>query len=168
MWYFTVNMWFWLVRFSMSDCNMIRTHSILVCKAGLAKWLSVCFWTKSLLLGIPLHPLNFQMLRLFWAKTSLSYKSSKSSKTCMWHNKNTESRLGMFNLAICSFLPLKQIVFYALAWDLILCKNSFSVYIQLYQNITSKIIACDLPMILYDRKCSTVGIFVVYDALQSF
>ena len=74
----------------------------------------------------------------------------------------------MVNLVRYSLLPLKKIVFYASAWDLILSKYSFSLYIQNYKNITSKIVAYGLAMIQYGTRCRSVGIFVAYDGLQTF
>ena len=58
----------------LSNCNGTRTHNHLVCKwtlnhlaklASLVKWLSVCLWTKWLLIRVPLQSLKLHILRLF-------------------------------------------------------------------------------------------------------
>ena len=57
---------------SLSDSNGIRTHNHLVCNwtlnhlAELAKWLSVCSWTKWLWFRIPLLSLCFVFVLNIW------------------------------------------------------------------------------------------------------
>ena len=54
-----------------SECNGTRTQSGQV---SLAKWLSVRLWTKWLWVPVPLQSLKLQVLRLFRARSSLTFR----------------------------------------------------------------------------------------------
>ena len=49
----------------LSNCNGTRTLNHLAKLASLVKWLSVCLWTKWLLIRVPLQSLKLHILRLF-------------------------------------------------------------------------------------------------------
>ena len=67
------------------NCNGTRTHNHLVCKhtlnhsAKLAKWLNDRLQTKWLWVRVPLQSLNFQILRLFRARSSLTFRQLQST-----------------------------------------------------------------------------------------
>ena len=72
--------------FSLRDCNGIWTHNQLVYKqplncsvklASLAWWLSVRLRNKWLWVRIPLQSLKYQISRLFWARSSLTFDHSR-------------------------------------------------------------------------------------------
>ena len=76
------NMIFWKVEYK-SYCNRIRTNNHLVCKrtlnrlaklASLGKWLGGRLRTKWLWVRILLQSLKCQISRLFWARSSLTFR----------------------------------------------------------------------------------------------
>ena len=75
---------FWIL----SDCNMTRTHNHLVRKrtrnylATLAKWLSVCLWTKWLLVQVTLK------IFLFANSLSGNGKTTNMSFVNLWYQNN--------------------------------------------------------------------------------
>ena len=94
---------------SLSDCNRIWTHNNLVCKwtlnhlSKLDKWLSCVVSTYHLAsfvfelssCGFESHcRLKLQILRLFWARSSLTFSNYRIRihfEMHRWHNKNIES-----------------------------------------------------------------------------
>ena len=75
---------FWIL----SDCNVTRTRNHLVCKrtlnylATLAKWLSVCLWTKWLLVRVTLK------IFLFANSLSGNGKTTNMSFVNLWYQNN--------------------------------------------------------------------------------
>ena len=63
----------WLKR--CNYCNGTQTHNQLVCKQTLKMvGLSVCLWTKWLWVPVTLQSLKLQILCLFWAGSSLTFR----------------------------------------------------------------------------------------------
>ena len=63
-------------NFCLNDCNRTRTHNHLVRKRTI--WLSVRLQTKWLWVRVSLQSLKLQILHLFWARNSLTFRQLES------------------------------------------------------------------------------------------
>ena len=123
------------MRWVFGDCNWTQTHNHLV---SLAKWLSVRLWTKWLWVQVQLQSLKLQILHLFKARSSLTFRKiwsvdSLQNAYMTWQVHTVSECFVFVVFPCCRFSCLQKIFDWLklISWHII-SKLRESEYLKMY------------------------------------